>query len=104
MDKKSRKSEIGFLGIVACMSKQCEDHDGVLAIHMWLDPRRPGISYLPGVFLEGWKFMELFGDDTEYEYLTDCDGDMQVFTIVNEEIAYYARLDMAYINGGRLVA
>ena len=104
MDKNERKSEIGFLGIVAAMAKQCIDKDGVISVGLYLDRRKPGLWYVPGVFLQPWKFMELFGEDTNYEYLTDRYGDMHVMTDVNG-IVYFALINANdLIEDGRLVA
>lgn len=103
MDKQARKSEIGFLGISAAMAKQCSDKSGVIGVGRWLDRRKPFIQHTAGVFLQPWKFMELFGEDTEYEYLTDSDGDMQVVTSVNG-VTYYAYIrDDDLIEDGRLI-
>ena len=89
MDKTERKSDIGFLGIAAALAKMCTDKDGVIDIGTWLDRRKAGYEWKPGVFLQPWKFMELFGEDTEYQYFRDRDGDLQVFTQVNG-ITYFA--------------
>lgn len=103
MDKKDRKSEIGFLGIAAAMAKQCSDKDGVIGVGYWLDRRKPLLQYTPGVFLQTYKFMELFGEDTEYQYFADKDGDMQVFTQVNG-VTYYALIgDHDLVENGVLV-
>ena len=103
MEKAQRKSEIGFLGLVAAMTKQCSDQDGVIGVNMWLDRRKPGLQYTPGVYLQPYKFMELFGEDTDYEYMTDRDGDMQVVTQVNG-VTYYAYIrDDDLIEDGVLV-
>ena len=89
MEKAERKSEIGFLGISAAMAKQCSDKSGVIGVGRWLDRRKPFIQYTAGVYLQPWKFMQLFGEDTEYEYMEDHHGDLQVVTSVNG-VTYYA--------------
>ena len=103
MEKQARKSEIGFLGVAAALAKMCIDKDGVIDVGTWLDRRKTVLEWKTGVFLQPWKFMELFGDDTEYEYLTDRDGDMEVVTQVNG-VTYYALIrDLDLIEDGRLV-
>lgn len=101
--KAERKSDIGFLALVAHLQKQCQDKDGVISILPWLDRRKwPGLSYMPGVFMHAYKFMELFGEDTEYEYITDREGDRQVYTIVNG-VSFFAYVgDDDAIKNGRL--
>lgn len=104
MDKKERKSLIGYAAIVAGMVSQLIDEPGIISIGLYLDRRKPGIWYVPGVFLQTWKFMEVFGPDTNYEYLTDRDGDMQVVTDV-EGVMFYATISPSdLIEDGRLVA
>ena len=104
MDKQARKSEIGFLGVAAALAKMCIDKDGVIDVGTWLDRRKTVHEWKTGVFLQPWKFMELFGDDTEYENLTDRSGDMQIVTTVNGVVYYALIRDYDLIQDGRLVA
>jgi len=103
MDKSERKSEIGFLGIAAALAKQCIDKDGVVSVGPWYDNRRPhDITWKPGVFMWPWKFFELFGDDTEFEYVPDRYSGLQIVTEVNG-IVYYATVTHSdVIENGRL--
>jgi hypothetical protein len=103
MDKQARKSEIGFLGVAAALAKMCIDKDGVIDVGTWLDRRKMVHEWQTGVFLQPWKFMELFGDDTEYEYMTDRFGDMQIVTTVNGVVYYAIIQDYDLIQDGRLV-
>lgn len=104
MTKIERKSVICLMAIVAAMVKKIVDMIGVCGVHPWLD-RRGGFTwtYLPGVQLMAWKFMELFGEDTNYEYLTDSDGDMTIITEVNGVIFHAPISGMDQIHNGRLV-
>lgn len=104
MEKAQRKSDIGFLAIVAAMVKQCMDKLGVCGISLYLE-KRPGATwgYRPGVHLQAWRFMDYFGEDTNYEYITDRDGDMKVITDVNG-VVFFALIDgLDLIQNGRLV-
>lgn len=103
MDKMDRKSEICFLGGAAAIAKICEDKKGVIGPCKWLDRRRFGTYYEAGMFLQPYKFMELFGEDTEYQYYKDKDSTLYVFTQVNG-VTFYAMIrDDDLIVDGRLV-
>ena len=103
MNKMDRKSEICFFGVAGAISKVCEDKMGVIGPGKWLDRRKAGIQYTAGMYLQPYKFMELFGEDTEYQYFRDKHGDLQVFTQVNG-VTFYAYIrDDDIIIDGRLV-
>ena len=103
MDKRQRKSDIGYMALVAAMVNSIVDKDGVCGVHPYLERRKTVLQYKPGVQLQLWKFMELFGEDTEYEYITDRDGDMSVITEVNG-VTFYALAGISdEIKEGRLI-
>lgn len=83
MDKKERKEKIGRLTLIATLVNDeiSRSNHGVVCLQPHLDAR-DGLKYGPGVHLQPALFMELFGDDTEYEYI-DGDYGKYVFTNVN---------------------
>lgn len=90
MDKKERKEKIGRLTLIA---KQVYDeisrsNNGVVSFQ----PRLSG----PGAHLQPALFMELFGDDTEYEYI---DSDYGKYVVTNVKGATV----FALINGTDLI-
>lgn len=103
MEKEKRKNDIGRMALVAAMVKQCMNKPGVCGIHPWLDRRKVGLQYTAGVQLQAKDFMEYFGEDTEYEYITDRDGDMQVITKVNGVVFYALVDDTDLLENGVLV-
>lgn len=103
-EKHKRKKAIGFMAMLATMVyKVVNGSSGVCGIHPHLDRRDPGLKYVPGVQLQPWKFMELFGDDTEYEYIQDRYGDMSVITEMNGVMFHALINSMDLIRDGRLV-
>lgn len=103
-EKQKRKKTIGFMAMLATMVfKIVNGHSGVCGIHPHLDRRKSFLQYVPGVQLQPWKFMELFGDDTEYEYIQDSYGDLSVVTEANGVMFHALINDMDLIRDGRLV-
>ena len=102
--KQVRKGDIGYMALVGTMvSNIVNGWSGVCGVHPYLDRRTGDLCYKPGVQLQAWKFMDVFGEDTEYEYLEDKDGDMEVITEVNG-VTFYALLGCSdEIQKGRLV-
>lgn len=93
MDKDKRKKDIAFMTIAAGMAAKCRNMDGVVSAGEYLDRRYyPGLVYKPGVFMQPGGFLEYFGDDTNYEYITRPDGDVEMVTEVNG-VTFYALLD-----------
>ena len=101
--KNVRKSNIEYMTLVATMVNNIMDNGGVCGVHPYLERRKTMLHYKPGVQLQPWKFMQLFGEDTEYEYLEDRDGDKTLYTEVNG-VSFYAPISgMDEIVEGRLV-
>lgn len=90
MDKKKRKEEIGRLALIATevYDEISRSNHGVVSF----DPHLGS----PGVHLQPALFMELFGDDTEYEYIDSYYG-KYVVTNVNGVTVF------ALINGTDLI-
>lgn len=104
MDKEKRKKDIAFMTIAAGMAAKCRNMDGVISAGEYLDRRyNPGLVYKPGVFMQPKGFLEYFGDDTDFEYITRPDGDVEMATEVNG-VTFYALLDREdWTQGGRIV-
>lgn len=104
MDKDKRKKDIAFMTIAAGMAAKCRNLDGVVGAGEYLDRRiYPELVYRPGVLMQPKGFLEYFGDDTNYEYITRTDGEVEMITEVNG-VTFYALLDHGdRIQGGRVV-
>lgn len=103
MEKKKGKEEIGRLALVATLVHDIieKGKHGIVALQPHLDDRN-GLKWSPGAHLQPAKFMELFGDDTEYEYV-DTDYGKTVLTTVNG-VTFYALINGTdLIQDGRLV-
>ena len=74
MDKLTRKNEIGFMCVTAAMAKLLSDRGGVCGVGVNSHAK-------PYVHLQPWRFMELFGEDTDYWY---NEGDPDYRTINTE--------------------
>ena len=101
MNEKTKKSDINYLAMVAAMAKQCIDKDGVCGVGVYLDHRKPGSWYVPGVQMLAKTFLEYFGDEG-FEYRTRGDG----YELVKEihGVTFYALIDDSdMIREGRLV-
>ena len=93
MDKNTRKSDIGFMTIVAALAKQCIEKPGVCGVGYYLDKRKgPGLHYVPGVHLTAETFLEYFGEDTDFEYRETGYGDVEMVTEVNG-VTFYALIN-----------
>lgn len=97
MDKKKRKEEIGRLTLIATVvyDEITRSGHGVVSLQPHLDAR-DDMKWGPGVHLQPALFMELFGDDTEYEYVDNGYG-KNVVTNVNGVTVF------ALINGTDLI-
>ena len=75
MDKKKRKEEIGRLTLIATLvyDEVTRSGHGVVSLQPHLNAR-DDMKWGPGTHLTPALFMELFGDDTEYEYIDDKYG------------------------------
>lgn len=80
MDKKERNEKTGRLTLIATLVNDeiIRSNHGVISLQPHMDPRDLKLS--PGVHLQPALFMELFGDDTEYEYI---DGDYGKYVVTN---------------------
>ncbi len=105
-EKQIRKSNIAQMSVVAAMVNDIVTGDGVCGFQPFLDRRKSSpveLHYEPGVLLQPWKFIELFGEDTNFEYVNDRDGDLTMITQVNG-VVFHALVDKTdLIRNGRLV-
>lgn len=105
-EKQIRKSNIAQMSVVATMVNNIVTGDGVCGFQPFLDRRKSTpveLHYEPGVLLQPWKFIELFGEDTNFEYVSDRDGEVTMITEVND-VTFYALTDNSdLIRNGRLV-
>ena len=108
MNKLQRKSDIGYMSLLAGMVHQILKMPGVIEIgthrgYRLLEFGNPiSIIETPGVFMQPWAFLEHFGDDTEFEYVTDKYG-TQMVTEVNG-VTFYATVNsLDVIQDGKLV-
>lgn len=105
-EKQIRKSNITQMSVVATMVNNIVTGDGVCGFQPFLDRRKStpvGLHYEPGVLLQPWKFIELFGEDTDFEYIKDRDGDLTIITQVNGVTFYALAGSSDLIRDGRLV-
>ena len=103
MDKKEGKEKIGRLTLIATLVNDeiGRSNRGVVSLQPHLDPR-DDLKWGPGVHLQPALFMELFGDDTEYEYV-DSDYGKYVVTNVNGVTVFALISDTDLIQEGRIV-
>ena len=97
MDKKDRKSEIGFLAIVASMVKLVMDKGGVCNFGIDTD-------HQPYVHLQPWMFLQLFGEDTEFWYNEGKPDYRTINTKVNGVKFFALMTGFDLIEEGRLIA
>ena len=108
MEKAQRKSDIGTLALVAGMASQLTAQDGIIAFDDYCDSRMFDIgkskelTWKPGVQLQPGKFLEYFGDDTNFEYIHG-NYNMEMITEVNGVVFHsiIGRLD--FIVDGEIV-
>ena len=102
MNKKKRKEEFGRLTQIATVvyDEIARSGHGVISLQPHMDPRDLKLS--PGVYLQPALFMELFGDDTEYEYI-DSDYGKYAVTNVNGVTVFALINATDLIQEGRLV-
>lgn len=107
MDKKKRKSDIGFMTIVAAMAHQIEEKPGICGVGTYCDGRNFNIGagqleWKPGLQMQPKVFLEYFGDDTEFEYITDKYG-TEMITEVNGVMFHAPIGKNDLIKDGRLI-
>ncbi len=105
-EKQIRKSNITQMSVVATMVDNLISEPGVCGFQQFLDRRKSTpaeLHFEPGVLLQPWKFMELFGEDTDFEYIKDRDGDLTIITQVNGVTFYALANNSDLIRNGRLV-
>ena len=104
MDKEKRKKDIAFMSIAAGMAAKCRNMDGVVGPGFRLDQQfLADLVYKPTMLMLPNGFLEYFGDDTDFEYITRTDGDVEMATEVNG-VTFYALLDREdWTQGGRIV-
>ena len=105
-EKQKRKGDIAYMALVATMVNNLVSEPGVCGIQPFLDRRKSTpteLQFAPGVLLQPWKFIERFGEDTNFEYISDRDGDLTMITNVNG-VVFHAPVDRTdLIRDGRLV-
>ena len=92
MDKTKKDVLIIALSMVAENVNKLYKEPGVCGFGPYLN--RVTGDYEPGVHLQFEKFMELFGDDTEYEYKDRGNDDREVRAVVNGVIFYALVTDL----------
>lgn len=103
MNKKKRKEEFGRLTQIATVvyDEIARSGHGVISLQPHMDPR-DGLKYGPSAHLQPALFMELFGDDTEYEYV-DSDYGKYVVTNVSGVTVFALISGTDLIPEGRIV-
>lgn len=103
MDKKERKEKIDRLTLIATLvyDEVTRNGHGVVSLQPHLDPRADP-KWGPAAHLQPVLFMELFGDDTEYEYV-DSDYGKYVVTNVNGVAVFALITGTDLIREGRIV-
>lgn len=105
-EKTTHKSDIAHMALVATMVNDLVSEPGVCGIQPYLDRRKSTPTELhfdPGVLMQPWKFIERFGEDTNFEYVSDRDGNLTIITNVNGAV-FHAPVDRTdLIRDGRLV-
>lgn len=107
MDKKKRKSDIGFMTIVAAMAHQIIEKPGICGVDPYCDNRNFNIGagqleWKPGLQMQPKVFLDYFGDDTEFEYVTDKYG-TEMITEVNGVMFHALISSMDILENGVLV-
>lgn len=96
MDKTERKREIGILSVVAALVKLMMDKGGICGFG--IDQYRR-----PYIHLQPWRFLELFGEDTEFWY-NDGDPDYRTINTEVNGIQFFALMTgFDVILDGRLI-
>ena len=105
-EKHIRKSNITQMSVVAIEVDNLISEPGVCGFQQFIDRRKSTpteLHFAPGVLLQPWKFIERFGEDTNFEYISDRDGDLTMITEVNG-VVFYTLVDKTdLIRDGRLV-
>ena len=104
-ERQIRKSNITQMSEVATMVDNLISEPGVCGFQQFIDRRKSTpieLHFAPGVLLQPWKFLELFGEDTNFEYI-DHHGYLTMITDVNGAIFYAPVDDSDRIRDGRLV-
>lgn len=105
-EKQLRKSNIAYMALVATMVNNLVSEPGVCGFQQFIDRRKSTpteVYFAPGVLMQPWKFIERFGEDTNFEYISDRDGDLTMITEVNG-VVFHALVDKTdLIRDGRLV-
>lgn len=107
MDKKKRKGDIGYMTIVAAMVHQITEKPGICGVDTHCDNRNFNIDagpleWKPGVQMQPKVFLDYFGDDTEFEYVTDKYG-TEMITEVNGVMFHALISSMDILENGVLV-
>ena len=104
-EKTKRKSDIAYMALVATMVNNIVSEPGVCGIQPFIDSRRSTPieqHFAPGVLLQPWKFMEIFGEATNFEYI-DHHGYLTMITEVNG-VVFHTLVDKTdLIRNGRLI-
>ena len=102
MEKYQKKRDIMTMSVAASMALKCWNMGGIIGPSVYLDCRQYGpCIYKPGLHMRPSAFLEYFGDDTNYEYITVSDQ-VWMITEVNG-VVFYAMLGAERIREGRIV-
>lgn len=104
MEKTERKKAIALLHITAALVKRCHDLiAGLCGICLYLDRRKPLLQYTAGAHLTPETFLDLLGPDTNYEYRTRPDGEIEM-AAEDEGVTFYALIGGTEVTrDGRLI-
>lgn len=90
MEKAQRKKALALLRITAALEKRCHEQiAGLCGVNLYLDRRKPWLQFTAGAHLTPKTFLELLGPDTNYEYRTRPDGEIEL-AAEDEGVTYYA--------------
>lgn len=95
MDKTKRDALLVAMQMVAQNVYKLEQEDGVIGFKthfLWPDGYYGKVTKEPSVHLSAERFLEMFGDDYEFEYVTDKDGDVQM-QLRDDGVLFYALVD-----------
>ena len=96
MDKAQRKSDIGLMCVTAGMAKLLIDKGGVVGVGR-------DRHDLPYVHLMPWRFVDYFGEDTEFEYRQEA-PDYRTMEVIVNGVRFFALItELDWIRDGRLV-
>ena len=107
MEKVKRKSDIGLMTLVAGIVHQMTEEDGICGVDSYCDSRMfdigkaKDLTFKPGVQMQPKKFLEYFGDDTNFEYISG-NYHTEMITEVNGVVFHAIVCSMDFIVDGEI--